>query len=207
MAKTQVLSISLVGLLMNAQGVIQSPVVAAVPSSLVAQAPQKPLPPEVPPASQPLPPLTFGLADGTPIKLKFKEPLSSKTAKTSDPVNFEVIEAVIVGGKVVIEKGALAKGVVAEAKKARMLGRKGKLDIEIKEVTLASGERVSLRGNQESGGGLSATSIALSAVLTPLFLLMSGKNINIEAGTEFVAFVNGAYELDPAKFTATPQVK
>lgn len=159
----------------------------SVMSEVIAQQPPKPpLPSTREPYKRPeAAPEGFFLPDGTVVKLKFIEDISSKTAKEQAIVDFEVAESIYIDRKAVILAGSPAKGIVIKAKKARMLGRKGKLDIALKELTLASGERVSLRASAEEGGGLSVSTIALSALLTPLFLLMRGKNVNIEAGTEF----------------------
>lgn len=176
----------------------QAPAYAQSGSSL-----QKPLPPISSPSYRtPLsnPASGFILTDNTPIKLKFKETISSKTAEENRPIEFEVAEDIVVKGVIVIAKGATAKGIISEVKRAKMLGRKGKISIVLKEVALVSGERISLRSSQSQGGGLSAGTIALSAVITPFFLLMGGKEAKYTAGTEFSAFVDGDYALDPTKF-------
>jgi hypothetical protein len=142
----------------------------------------------------------FILIDNTPVKLKFKETITSKTAIENQPIEFEVSEDVVLNGVVVIARGATAKGIIAEVKRARMLGRKGKLSLILKEVQLTSGERVSIRANQTQGGGLSAGTIAVSAIVTPFFLLMGGKEAKYTAGTEFSAFIDGDYVLNPSKF-------
>ncbi len=193
----------LLGLLSSTESLMiaslsQAPVYAQTGSSL-----QKPLPPVSSPSYKtPLsnPASGFILTDNTPIKLKFKETISSKTAEENRPIEFEVAEDIVVKGVIVIAKGATAKGIIAEVKRAKMLGRKGKISIVLKEVPLVSGERVSLRASQTQGGGLSAGTIALSAVITPIFLLMGGKEAKYTAGTEFTAFVDGDYALDPSKF-------
>ncbi len=174
-------------------------------SSIWAQSaggPRKPLPPSPVQIKVPSPSVGSGfiLADNTPVKLKFKETITSKTAQENQPIEFEVSEDVTLNNVVVITKGATAKGIISEVKRAHMLGRKGKLTILLKEVTLATGERVSVRANQSQGGGLSASTIALSAVLTPVFLLMGGKEAKYTAGTEFTAFIDGDFALERYKF-------
>lgn len=169
----------------------------------VSQNTQKPLPPAASSTTKkPLPTMQFGLADGTPVKLKFKQAVSSKTANANDPVEFEVLENVKVGNAVVIAKGATAKGVVASVQRSGMLGRKGKLEIAVKEVELVTGERVTLRASQATGGGTAGGIIAVAALINPLALLFKGKNVTYEAGTEVQAFVDGNFELEPAKFSS-----
>uniref|UniRef100_A0A832H2K8 Uncharacterized protein n=1 Tax=Oscillatoriales cyanobacterium SpSt-402 TaxID=2282168 RepID=A0A832H2K8_9CYAN len=168
---------------------------------LLSQSVQSPLPPNTTGAVKtPTPAIKFGLADGTPIKLKFKQTISSKEAKTNDTVEFEVSEPVRVGNKTVIAQGASAKGTVIEARRSGMLGRRGKLDIAIQEVTLVSGERITLRASQSSGGGTSGGVVAAAVLLSPVALLFKGKNVSYDAETEITAFVNGNFELNPAKF-------
>lgn len=169
---------------------------------LLSQDVQAPLPPESPSSTvkTPMPSLKFGLQDGTEVKVRFKQTVSSKEAKTNDPVEFEVVEDVKVKGKTVIARGSLARGIVVEARPSGMLGRKGKLDIAIKEVTLTSNERVALRASQKSGGGTAGGIIAIAALINPLALLFKGKNVTYEAGTEVMAYVDGNFELNPVKF-------
>ncbi len=181
--------------------IIAAPLMAAPkPTIQISQETRQPMPPTSGNVKQPTQRMEFGLADGTSVKLKFKQTVSSKTAEKNDPIEFEVVEDVRVGNRVVIAKGATAKGVVTDVQRSGMLGRKGKLDISVKEVDLASGERIALRANQSSGGGTSGGVIAVSAIINPLFLLLKGKSVTYEAGTEVNAFVDGNYELDRTKF-------
>ncbi|MCU0549580.1 MAG: hypothetical protein MUC48_09560 [Leptolyngbya sp. Prado105] len=168
----------------------------------ISQAIKQPIPPASDPIKTPTPAMQFGLEDGTSIKLKFKQTISSKTAKEGDPVEFEVAEDVSVGNTLVIAKGASARGKVTKVRAAGMLGRKGKLEIEIKEVTLLTGERITLRGNQTGGGGHAGGIIAIAAVINPLALLFKGKHAVYEAGTEVAAFVDGNFALNRSKFKA-----
>ncbi len=168
----------------------------------ISQAMKQPLPAASEPIKTPAPAMQFGLADGTPVKLKFKQTISSKDTNEGDMVQFEVAEDVQVGNTIVIAKGATAKGKVTKVRGAGMLGRKGKLEIAIQEVTLVTGERVSLRGNQASGGGNAGGIIAVAAVINPLALLFKGRQAVYEAGTEVSAFVDGNFALNRAKFNA-----
>jgi hypothetical protein len=142
----------------------------------------------------------FVLADSTPIKLRFKETISSETAQENQMVQFEVVEDVVLNGVTVISRGAIARGIVTEVSRAKMLGRKGKLNIILKEVQLTSGERVALRASTAKGGGISGGAIALSVIITPLFLLMGGRDAKYPAGTEFSAYVDGDYALEQSRF-------
>ncbi len=140
------------------------------------------------------------LADNTPVKLKLKEEISSKKVKQAQVIALEVAEAVVVQGVTVIEKGANAKGCVAEVKRARMMGKKGKLSIALTEVQLVSGEVISIHGGDSKEGGTAAVRMALSSIVAPFFLLMAGKDAKYPVGTELTAFVDGDRSLDSSQF-------
>jgi hypothetical protein len=154
-------------------------------------------------------PLTFALAEDTPVRIRLARTMSSKDARVDDKVDFEVLEDVKVGNVVVIERGAMAIATVTEAHPKRRLGRAGKLNINIDYVRLVSGEKVPLRAVKGGSGGnhvaaMTGAMVATSIVFfpaAPLFLFMHGKNITIPKGTEVTAYVAGDTPLDPAKFT------
>ncbi len=97
------------------------------------------------------------------------------------------------------------------------MGRGGKLNINIDNVRLASGEKVALRAIKDVKGGghqgaITGAIVATSIVFfpaAPLFLLVHGKDIVIPKGTEITAYINGDIPLDPKKFvtqsTASPE--
>lgn len=65
----------------------------------------------------------FGLDDGTPVKLRISETISSASAHVGDEVPLEVLEEVKVGNTVVITKGATAIASVTNAQSKRSMGR------------------------------------------------------------------------------------
>jgi hypothetical protein len=160
------------------------------------------------PATAPKSPLTFGLTEDTPVRIKLGRTMSSKDAKVDERVEFEVFDDVKVGDAVVIERGAMAIATVTEAHPKRRMGRSGKLKINIDYVRLASGEKVPLRAVKGGSGGnhiaaMTGAMVATSVVFfpaAPLFLFMHGKDITIPKGTEITAYVAADTPLDPAKF-------
>jgi len=92
----------------------------AVQSSFSQQAQSvAPTPTQSSPATTPLP---NTLVNGTAVKLRLSENLTSATAKVGDQVPFEVLEEVDVDGLPVIAKGAQALATVttAEPKKREL---------------------------------------------------------------------------------------
>ena len=155
-------------------------------------------------------PLAFGLEDATPVKLRINRTLSSADAQLNETVDFEVLEEVKVHDAIVIPRGSTAWGTVTEAQPKRRMGRAGKLNINIDNVRLTSGEKVALRAIKDVKGGghqgaITGAIVATSIVFfpaAPLFLLVHGKDITIPKGTEITAYVNGDISLDPKKFVA-----
>ena len=148
------------------------------------------------------------LEDGTPVKLRISQTVSSADAHVDDRVEFEVLEEVSVAGVVVIPKSGIAWGTVTEAERKRRMARGGKLEIVMDTVRLVSGEKAALRATREAKGGGHTGGMVAGIVVTgllvwpaaPFFLFMHGKDITIPKGTEVPTFINGNFPLDLAKF-------
>jgi hypothetical protein len=154
------------------------------------------------------------LLDGTPVKLRLSQSISSADAKVGQEVPFEVVEDVKVDEVIVLPKGASAIANVTEAEHKKSMGRAGKLNVAITYARLTDNEKVSLRAVKEAKGGghvgaMTGAIVATSIVFfpaAPLFLFIHGKDITIPQGTEITAFVDGDMHLDMARFgvPATP---
>ena len=153
------------------------------------------------------------LEDGTPVRLRISQTVSSADAHVNDRVEFEVLEEIRVSNAVIVPKGGIAWGTVTIAQPKRRMGRGGKLEIVMDSVRLADGERAALRATKEARGGghVGAMTVGIVASgllfwpVAPLFLLIHGRDISIPKGTEVPTFINGHFRLDIAKFQqATP---
>ncbi len=118
------------------------------------------------------PATTNTLMDGTAIKLRISETLSSENAKVGQQVPFEVTENVVVQGVTVIPKGSPAIATVTEAEPKRRMGRGGKLDVNIDSTRMADGQSVQLRAVRENKGGghvgaMTGAMVATSIVFFP----------------------------------------
>jgi hypothetical protein len=148
------------------------------------------------------------LEDGTPVKLRFSQTVSSADAHVNDRVEFEVLEDIKVADVLIIPKGGIAWGTVTEAQPKRRMARGGKLEIVMDSVRLVDGERAALRATKEVKGGGHTGAMTAGIVVTglllwpaaPFFLFMHGKDISIPKGTEVPTFVNGNLSLDLSKF-------
>jgi hypothetical protein len=154
------------------------------------------------------PPPPNTLQDGTAVKLRLAENLTSASAKAGQQVLFEVVEEVDLEGVPVIAKGAQALATVTMAEPKRSMGRAGKLDVNVDSVRLIDGEKAALSATQNAKGGghtgaMTAGMVGTAIVFfpaAPLLLFIHGKDITIPKGTAITAFVSGDMRLDMAKF-------
>lgn len=161
--------------------------------------------------SAPATPPPHTLLDGTPVKLRLSQSISSADAKVGQEVPFEVIEEIKVDDVVVLPKGATAIANVTEAEHKKSMGRAGKLNVAISYARLADNEKAALRAVKEAKGGghvgaMTGAIVATSIVFfpaAPLFLFVHGKDITIPQGTEITAFVDGDLHLDMTHFGVT----
>jgi hypothetical protein len=169
---------------------------AAPPAASAAVAPTAPAAPAAPV------PVKFVLKEGTDVKLKFSDDLSSKTANEGDPVNLVLDEDLKVGGVVVVKAGAKATGTITNAKKAGMMGKGGELNMRLEHLK-AGDQRVRLRGSKgKEGEGKVGTAVALTVLFGPIGLIKHGKNVDVKAGTPLAAYVDEDISLDPAGLVA-----
>jgi hypothetical protein len=130
------------------------------------------------------------LKEGTEVKLKFADAISSKTATEGDPVNLILDEDIKVGEVVVARTGAKAVGQITHAKKSGMLGRAGELSMRLEHLKVDD-TRVRLRGSKgKQGEGKEGTAVVLTVLFGPIGLIKKGKNVEIKAGTPLTAYVD-----------------
>lgn len=136
------------------------------------------------------------IPDATALRLSLMEPLSSATNNVDDPVRFEVTEDVKVGDLVAIPKGATAVGHVVDVEPKRRMGRAGKLNFALDHVKAPDGSNIRLRAaSNRKGDDKTGTVIVGTVLLSPLFLIMRGKDIELARGTAINAYVDGDREI------------
>ncbi|MGH9837205.1 MAG: PEGA domain-containing protein [Blastocatellia bacterium] len=152
------------------------------------------------------------LEEGTQVRLKLMEPLTSATAQVGQVVSFEVLDEVRVGEALAIAEGATAWGTIIEAEGKKFMGRAGKLALQIDYVKAVDGTKIPLRASnpttQGKGKGVTTgIAVGASAVLfwpaAPFFLLMKGKQAQIPKGFHVAAFVDGDRLITPRLADAT----
>lgn len=131
------------------------------------------------------------IPDGTEFTVVTTDEISSKTAAEGDPLTFKVAEDVKIDGQVVIAKDSLVKGVVAQAKKAGMMGRGGSLGIRVESAMTVDNQKLKLRSSKgKEGDDKTGTTVALVVLFGPLGFLKKGKNAKIASGTQIKVYTD-----------------
>ena len=132
---------------------------------------------------------------GTLVPIRFLSTLSSKNNKTGETFNFQISENVFLDNKLIIPVNSEGVGEITKAKKATLLSRPGKLEIEFKSLSALDGTSLNLILGEEAeeknkrlyvavGAGILGLIILSSPVGLVLGALVPGKNVKIEEGTE-----------------------
>lgn len=153
--------------------------------------------------------------EGTKVRVRLEQPLSSATAEVNQHVQLAVSEDVTVKGLVAIPRGAVVDGKILVAVPKRRMGRTGKLDFSIDDILASDGGKIPLRYSpvKKNGGSHTVRTGVITAGVAVLFwpaapfvLLMQGKDANFAQGMTFEVFTNTAYSVkarpEPAVATA-----
>jgi hypothetical protein len=142
------------------------------------------------------------LPEGTKLRVRLEQTLSSARAEEGQSVELTVAEAVVINGVVLIKDGARATGTITEAMGKRRMGRPGKLDFSIDRVSAVDGHWVPLRYSllKKAGDshtlrtGIITAGVALAFwPAAPAMLLMRGKDITINKGVSFDVFTDTSH--------------
>lgn len=131
----------------------------------------------------------------TLVPIRFLSTLSSKNNKAGEIFNFQISENVFLDNKLIIPANYEGVGEITKAKKATILSRPGKLEIEFKSVSALDGTSLSLilgeKAEEENkrlyvavGAGILGFIILSNPIGLVFGALIPGKNIEIEEGSE-----------------------
>ena len=139
----------------------------------------------------------------TPVHLRLVKEITSKTAKAGERVAFQVLRDVAVGEFVVIPKHAIAWGTIIQAQRSRILGRVGRLAIELNSVTALTGEPILLRGNQaENGRFVFDLWAAATVFFLPVAFFEKGEQAVVPKGTRITALVKESVTFSETRLSA-----
>ena len=155
------------------------------------------------------------IPDGTKMRLRLDQTLSSGTADEGQTVELSVAEAVTVDGVTVVQEGARATGTVVLAQEKRRMGRAGKLDFSVDRVRSINGQWLPVRytlTKKEGDSKAVSTGVITAGVAVvfwpaaPFVLMRHGKDTTINKGVTFDVFVDGNHNVNAVPATAPPSV-
>jgi hypothetical protein len=127
--------------------------------------------------------VTVLLADGTRIHLVLMDDLQGKKLQAKQKVHFKVREDLVVGSKLIVKTGTEAIGHIDSISKSGLLGKSGRLVLQLDYVDTVSGAKIPLRGETGVSGGK-------GGALTWVSALWYGPDASIAVGTIMNAYVN-----------------
>ena len=151
------------------------------------------------------------LPEGTKLRVRLEQPISSSTAEEGQHVELNVTDAVKIGDNVIIAEGAHATGTITRANEKRRMGRSGKLDFSIDRVKAIDNQWIPLRytvtkktgqSHALSTGILTAGTAAVFWPAAPVFLLRKGQDITINRDVTFEVYTDRNYTINTAASTS-----
>jgi len=132
---------------------------------------------------------------GTLIPVRLMEDIGSKKSDDGDIFQYQVAKDIIQDGSIVIAENTVGKGEIVEAKRASILLKKGKLEVDFRFIEAIDGTPVRLIMGEKAEEENSRIGLAVGASIAGLIILSNpigliagalipGKNIKLEEGTE-----------------------
>lgn len=131
------------------------------------------------------------IPEGTEFTAQTLDFLSSQTAAEGDPIHLEVENNVLVNGAIAIAAGSAVRGVISSVTHASRMGKAGGISIRIESGETVDGQRVRLRASKaQSTGDKVGSVVALTVLVSPLFLLKKGNDVAYQPGTRVTAYTD-----------------
>lgn len=148
--------------------------------------------PEIPQTQAPetQKPAALVLKEGTDVKLKFAQNVTSRVTRPGQIIEFVVAEPVIVDDVVIIKQGARSIGYVANTESAGGNGKGGTMEIRMEGVR-TRGKMVKLTGSDSRAEKRATGKVVGMTMVFGLsgFLLAGGHEVKIPEGTPMLAHV------------------
>jgi hypothetical protein len=140
------------------------------------------------------------IPEGTKVRVRLDQQLSSETAKEGQLVQLSVADDVKIGDVVAIKSGSVVNGTVVSVVHTRSFARKGKFDFSIDAVIVSDGGKIPLRYSQVKTEG--ATHAVRNGLMTAGFglvglLTLEGGDAVLFEGATFEVFTDANYTVKP----------
>jgi len=134
------------------------------------------------------------IPQGTLVKLRLMQSLSTRSTKEGQVVKFVVLDAVRIGKRKIIEKGASVDAFVSHIRHPQRFGRNASLKIKFVSVNSVKGRNIPVEigphaaKTNEQMGMAAGAAVGGALIFGPIGLLaglfVKGKNVEIPSGTE-----------------------
>jgi hypothetical protein len=146
------------------------------------------------------------LPEGTEVRLKLEEKLSSSTSSEGDTFDVLSVEDIPLSDGTIIRAGYSGRGEVTHVEHNGWLGKSGELNIKADYLKIGD-VRVHLRGNKGGEGKGNTGNLVVAAVFFGVFAAaVHGHSIVYPEGTTVTAFVDTDTEI-PLPLVAPPQAR
>jgi hypothetical protein len=151
------------------------------------------------------------LLDGAEVRLLLVEPIKAKTAAVGDRAEFVLVDNLYYRSALIAKAGTPVEATVVEASRAKWASRGSKLTVEITALPLVNSQRLPLRGEASTRGGVGSTAHVVGelidtnnscglcdVVLIPVGLVSlfaPGRNKDLQRFA--TAFIDGDFILNP----------
>jgi len=122
------------------------------------------------------------LAEGTEVRLRMAQDISSRAARPGEPIELVLAEDLKVGDATVAKVGARALGEVLHAKRPDFWGDPGEVSIRVRFLRVGD-QKVGIRGTARAEG--------------TVYVVIRGSQGIIKTGTPVTAFVSADTEVVP----------
>jgi hypothetical protein len=131
------------------------------------------------------------IPEGTEFTVQTLDFLSSQTAAQGDPIHLEVQNNVLVDGAIAIPAGSPVKGVISSVTHASRMGKAGNISVRIESGETVDGQRIRLRATKaQSTDDKVGSVVALTVLVSPLFLLKKGNDVAYQPGTVVTVYTD-----------------
>lgn len=139
------------------------------------------------------------LRGGTEVPMKTVRRISSLHARQGERFDLEVTQDVLTSGRVAIPKGSRGIGEVRRVVSKGMMGKSGKLEVQVLFVEVG-GRRIRVDGLAADRGKAGTIGVVGAALLAGAFGgFVTGTSAVIPAGTEISGYVFKDVQLDVAR--------
>jgi hypothetical protein len=128
---------------------------------------------------------------GTTIKVQSLNTLKSNKIAEGDLVEFKVFQDLVIKGATVVKSGTIVNAYVESVEKSRALGKEGFIRLQFVNTKAVDSTLIPIRAINSSicGDNTFNSTIALSALINPLFLFKNGKEAKVKEGKVMLVYI------------------